>query len=1234
MPWKPPQLDDNGNLIKEEDRPTVQEKPASPYVPPQLSDVPDPSTEEQASMAGDLWQNVKNATDAVLQQLNPKTQWDNARSVLNRVTRAGRGGLYGLTHTDTTDILPEIAKGFKKETNRTGSDVLDTIPDVASGDVPTAMGRVRDKVAAKAAQFFFPTKTTDPNGEDATRYMPLPAADEKPLEGFAKSLDRLTTYMPGLMGKGLLNAASKVVRNPGKVDKTAEFAMGSPSSVNTDVANVPKKAAEFSIDALSDAEGWALQLGLPIAGKAAKTLLKVPAVASAYSKIASTVMDSPLLQYFRRAWGASEDYVKLKDDLTLQAARVEKNAVDWGEKVAALPEAEQKRVAQLIASSSEQKIQTVKVKDPDTGDMVEKRVKLFAPSDQIKSLTSRPDLAEHAIAAQEIMADLHNEMVRVGKFADTYNTKLTRSELTALRAKQTDLMAKIEKVKSKGAFPMKERLLQMANDVTIRGDKQLGGELTQLADRMTANIGESLQRGMMKVEDQVDEFAGRVNQGVDKIRTRAENVTGRRRDITQLFSAIEGADKIPDKQKAKLLVLMNRVQNNVEGARDKHVKELVSLADDLTDGLGLKGLKPLVRAITNVSGFFPGQKKIIRQLGQQADAVATRIHMNYVKGGAGYFPRMYEFFENGYANKLMEKGLNLQDIMNIHGDQLSSLTALNKGDYDNLIEALMKRGHAGATKRTMAIDRSIFARRKDVPDELRKALGEIHTAAYPIVAKATAEAKGIALTKLFEQVSKNDSWALSPEDYKAAAHKGWTLLKGPAYGKLDGMYVEGRIAKDLLDTTRISGVYMKHWLNFLSAWKTGKVLYNPATQFRNFFSNAVLLDMSGVDLLEQPRLLNKAIGELSSKGKYFDEIKDTSLYLNSGFADAELRTFKKGFESIPQNDMIGKLMNASKEVTDKLGQLYSSNEIKFKMAKYIHMREGGATKEAALAEAEKWLFNYNKISPFVRDMKTMPLGEPFFTFTAKAIPRFVEAIATNPIRAMKYHMMAHALELQAQKKFNLTDEEMKYLKKSYPGFSVVLPAANAEGNPYVMDLSYLLPWGNVADTDKAGLLPNALPPGGPLWSLAEINNNRSSFTGNPIYNPTEGAWKNTADIADYLYKTAMPSLAPGVDRPESPIRGGYSFNKIVSALTKRPDYRGRMRSLPIVLSDTVLGLKAYPQDPAFLKLMDTISRQKDIKERVAIHRRFMMNQSMSLDAKMRERQRFVADVNRILTKGK
>jgi len=256
------------------------------------------------------------------------------------------------------------------------------------------------------------------------------------------------------------------------------------------------------------------------------------------------------------------------------------------------------------------------------------------------------------------------------------------------------------------------------------------------------------------------------------------------------------------------------------------------------------------------------------------------------------------------------------------------------------------------------------------------------------------------------------------------------------------------------------------------------------------------------------------------------------------------------------------------------------------MAKFIHnIERKKMSPKLAWADAEKWLFDYSKVTKFQDKYRTKWYGAPFATFTFKALPRMAEAMVKTPWRFALPAAMIYGLEKAAQRKIGDTPEEIqakKALRSDWmqgtflgiPNFARV-PFLDEEGREYWLNLTYTLPWGDIGEQGKfgpipGGLMPFSMPFAKEGWQQVA---NYDSFWKQEIVPETELAGKSATD----QFKTKAKLRGAHIAKTMLPTPV-FDVVKIIDSLMDRPDYKGRFRPTKIAAADVIAGIKMYPVD--------------------------------------------------------
>jgi hypothetical protein len=517
--------------------------------------------------------------------------------------------------------------------------------------------------------------------------------------------------------------------------------------------------------------------------------------------------------------------------------------------------------------------------------------------------------------------------------------------------------------------------------------------------------------------------------------------------------------------------------------------------------------------------------------------------------------------------------------------------------------------------------------RKNLSSDVLKLLGEVKAPAYPTALRVKELSTTVANANLFNRVSANPEWAsLYPQ-------AGWVKMPSTAsMGGLRNKWVMPEIAEDINGLVQAPSQMMKTYMKYLSAWKYGKVVLNPATHSRNIMSNSMLLDFSGVNHMRQAMLYPKVIGDYVRKGQMYQLAKKHGA-IGDEFVGGEVKAMGDLYARSPGTHM-DKVMSAIKYPFKKAGQVYQAEEQLSKMVKFTDMMSKGATPEVAAREAQKWLFNYNKI-PKIIDL-TRKFGSPFITFTYKAIPRIAETMVNNPMKIYKYYAAFNAFNNASAKSLGMTpkqiEEENKflpdYMKMPIPGIpsNLLMPVRDKYGRTQHLNLEYILPIGMAPEIAERGILGGGFS--NPFVNIiGEIKANRD-FLGREIVGEGFSPLQKNIKFAEHAYRQLAPSFAPNV----GPFKGGYSWEKLRDSLAKRGDYIGRVREPEQVLFDVLVGLKVTPINIQEQKMFQSFNKESDVNAILREMKKVERHQGISEEEKERKRSEVMERIGRVINK--
>ena len=526
---------------------------------------------------------------------------------------------------------------------------------------------------------------------------------------------------------------------------------------------------------------------------------------------------------------------------------------------------------------------------------------------------------------------------------------------------------------------------------------------------------------------------------------------------------------------------------------------------------------------------FPGRAGKVKATEQKIGQIADKIQQSYRAGSEKYLPRLYQTKE------------------------------VRKGGVLSWLGKKIRAPYAKA--------------RKDIPFEARKAMGEIKQPAYPVAKRLAQTGTEIELGRMYETIAKNEKWS------SAFWRKGMAktpLPAGKGYGALAGKYVSPGVYNDIKEINRIRSNVERVYDTAIGTWKLGKVVWNPATHFRNKISNKVLLDMSGMGYGEQAKYAAKAFRHYKANTKDYQLAKKhfarTTVVRGELFDDI-LRTSKEA-----ENEGIGKIVSAvNKSVTrisKKPAAMYQHEEFINKFMKYLQMKDKGATSQKAIAAANKWLFDYGDLAAWEKNIARRIM--PFYTFPRKALPRVAEAMAVRPHTIAKYPLMAHVMTNYSLNKLELSEKDYAQIQKTLPdymknGSYVLMPYRDDNGDLRFFDWTYIVPWGEIAEVQERGPLKSVVT--NPIVQVVgDIQRNKASWSGQEIWKETDTPREKYAKQLLYTWQAAAPSLA---------YKGIY-WDKLSEAVMGRPlksIEKDKFRLLPETVAHTIFGLRTQAIDP-------------------------------------------------------
>ena len=534
-------------------------------------------------------------------------------------------------------------------------------------------------------------------------------------------------------------------------------------------------------------------------------------------------------------------------------------------------------------------------------------------------------------------------------------------------------------------------------------------------------------------------------------------------------------------------------------------------------------------------------------------------------------------------------------------------------DRADFLQPWLKKGY-----RLMGTEGDTATLFRDIPEVLRKAMGEIRGQPGFVAARTIAEqARIVANHEFLDAVRSNPEFTrrgpgnLEPtlryeaptiSDTELASGE-WVQLRGDKkkWGPIADHYVRRDVALELESSVRLRADWEKVIGRLVGMWKYGKVIVNPAAMGRNVISSAILADFGGL----HPWMVDewaKGAADFAKQSGLWNEAKQMGLF-RSNFASNEIAGLAEGLARSNSSNAILRVLDGMHEIVEATGRktgirpaaLYGTIENFYRYNLYRYGREGlGLTPVEARRYAVKYAIDYEVVSPAVAALRgtgggwAAPLfalgGSPFITFSAKAIPLTLETAALHPLRVGKYLALIYGVSKLAGAQIGQREEEtaaQREIGSLNPLRYALLPFRDKDGRAQYYDLGYTLPFGDLIEALDAavggqGRRANVafLPVvGHPTFAVAEAILNKSGFTGKELSEPSDTAMQSVMKRVNHIYSSWMPSLAPPALGLE---KGGYAYEDLRRAFSSPPetDFLGRTRSPAAAILANVAGLRA------------------------------------------------------------
>jgi len=652
------------------------------------------------------------------------------------------------------------------------------------------------------------------------------------------------------------------------------------------------------------------------------------------------------------------------------------------------------------------------------------------------------------------------------------------------------------------------------------------------------------------------------------------------------------ASKTPEVVKTAISPLKKILQRNLTVGRGQPA-EYQALAQEaqLSREAGAREAEQVAKTLTTKPTgelLTPDEQKYVGRIFRKEVAESPQLLSNPRYKELSSIAKEGRAVMDKWSTELAKSGIPKEETAKVIEDNIGSYMARM---YSSKIKP--ETGMFGAVK-NLRLRLGGLKHRKDLSEEVLRQLGEIKEPALPTAIRVKEISSNIANNKLFSKVAQNPEWVAD----KNITGNLVKMSDTASLGSLKGKYVIPEIAEDINAIANINKQSEGFYSKFISTWKYGKVVLNPATQVRNGISNTMLLDLSGTNHIRQAKLFPKAFDELLNKGKIYQQALEDGA-VGGEFVGGEIKKLKD-FYVKTQGGNMNKWANILKMPFDAAGKVYQGMEQSAKLVKYMDVLEKTGNRKLAASEAQKWLFDYSKVPKIVDWARKSPFGAPFITFTYKSTPRIAEAIVNRPMAVYKYKALFDAINETSRKYQGLRPDEYARQKKLLPDYllkdiggvptNLLMPWKDKYGRTQWLNLEYILPLGQSPEIIEKGISGFV---GNPVFNLVSDLSKNTDFRGKTIIPIGATTQEATKAVLSYIYRQVAPSLAPEIPGLS---KGGYSWEKVKDAISKRPDFSERTRELTPTIVDVLAGIKLNALDVNEAERFKMIGKKKKIED--------------------------------------
>lgn len=456
--------------------------------------------------------------------------------------------------------------------------------------------------------------------------------------------------------------------------------------------------------------------------------------------------------------------------------------------------------------------------------------------------------------------------------------------------------------------------------------------------------------------------------------------------------------------------------------------------------------------------------------------------------------------------------------------------------------------------------------------------------------------QGLRFASTDMMLTKTAEFAMDFPSESVAKAADFRLIPSTAkYGDLAGKYVPDVVFDDIVGLIEPGGGMMRQALN---NWKKLK-LFSPlnfAPNARNMISDmtANSLVEGGPSVIRQIALMPKAIDDYWKGGKYTKLLTEKGVFASKYASQEGRRQLASAMGKQADGGVMDLVTKAADKFTSKslntripgVGfgtEAYGYTSDIGKMVQIIHQVEkNGLSIDDAIKMADKATFDYSKLPVSLRKYRDNLM--PFMTYKYFAAQLVWDTFINRTGKITKLTHARRAVEGLSEDKAN--ERDLPQYMKDNRAFYFRLPGQfdDQQNNPRYLDMSYLLPMG-----DLGGTSPKDLVFGNPFVKTAvEFATNKSMFNDMPIVQDTDMPTEKAKKYALYLATQFGPS-APWMPNNQGDI-------KLLDAARGKENSQGNKMSLTYEAPARLAGIRTQEVNPKLQRKYNSYDKKDQITE--------------------------------------